>query len=57
MPQRDRIPGQLRLLLWTDSPVPLDGAMRSEIVKVLAQLLASAVEAPPSGLEANDESR
>ena len=43
MTNRSPFPVQLRLQLPCESPVPLEGATRKEIVELLAQLLAHAV--------------
>jgi hypothetical protein len=59
MSKRDPFPPQLRLRLPSDSPVPLVEATRREIVQLLAQLLASAVDDRPAASlpEASDEAR
>lgn len=59
MPKRDPFPPQLRLRLPSDSPLPLVEATRKEVVQLLAQLLASAVDDTPAASlpEANDEAR
>jgi len=58
MPKSDPFPPQLRLRLPSDSPVPLEGATRNQIVLLLAQLLGTAIAgasgAPP---EVADEAR
>lgn len=56
MPNRSPFPMQLRLQLPCESPVLLEGATRKEIVELLAQLLASAVQASgTSDPEVRDE--
>ena len=58
MPNRSPFPMQLRLQLPCESPVLLEGAIRKEIVQLLAQLLASAVHASgTSDPEVRDETR
>jgi hypothetical protein len=53
--KRERFPMQLRLRLPSDSPVPLESAICREIVQLLAQLLASAVETAPTAREDSNE--
>lgn len=43
MAKQSPVPVQLRLHLPSESPVPLEGATRKEIVQLLAQLLTRAV--------------
>jgi len=58
MRNRSPLPAQLRLQLPCESPVLLEGAIRKEIVQLLAQLLASAVHASgTSDPEVRDETR
>jgi hypothetical protein len=59
MTNRSPFPMQLRLQLPCESPVPLEGATRKEIVELLAQLLAYAVlgGAVPTDPEMHDETR
>jgi hypothetical protein len=59
MEKRSPVPAQLRLYLPTESPVPLVGTTRSELVQLLAQLLASVVVEGTDGCDpgAADETR
>ena len=58
MTNRSPFPVQLRLQLPCESSVLLEGAIRKEIVQLLAQLLASAVHASAtSDPEVRDETR
>ncbi len=59
MTNRSLFPVQLRLQLPCESPVPLEGATRKEIVQLLAQLLVDIVAdgAVPSDSEGRDETR
>jgi len=56
--RRPSFPVQFRLQLLCESPLLLEGATRKEIVQLLAQLLASAVNAcGTSDPEVHDEPR
>ena len=59
MRNRSPLPAQLRLQLPCESPVLLEGAIRKEIVQLLAQILAhAAVDAAlPTGQEVRNERR
>jgi hypothetical protein len=49
------IQSQLRLPLSSESPIRLTEELRRDVVQLLAQLLASAVQADQTAAEAADE--
>jgi hypothetical protein len=58
MAKQNPVSVQLRLHLPSESPVPLESTTRKEIVRLLAQLLVSVVDASgASGPEVRDEAR